>query len=151
MWDLEAAGGQARLSLDVCNLGDSGLTVYRSGKAVFSSTPTNADPSCPHQLAVVPERYKAQGAVESDGFEDSMVGTYSLQQGDWVVIGSDGVLDNLNMQELGPSFQAISDEDPTGPVAAEVVAAALRGRKVDDITAIAMFVERCGQVLPSRL
>jgi serine/threonine protein phosphatase PrpC len=145
------------LVLDVANLGDSGLVVYRAGAAVFRSTPTHAEPTgyVPQQLAVIPARYKAGGAVESDVARDSAEAHYILQKGDWLVMGSDGLLDNLNMDSLGPALQEYPD--PAGPAAAEIVAAALGGPKVDDITVIAMFVERCGPSgeagvpLPSRL
>jgi serine/threonine protein phosphatase PrpC len=146
------ASGEAGLTLDVANLGDSGLVVYRSGVTAFASTPTHAEPTgyVPNQLAVIPPQFKGSGAVESDARKDSWEGDFMLQQGDWIVLGSDGIHDNLNMDSLGPALNDVPDS--AGPVAAEIVQAALQGPKVDDITAVAVFVQQLVRVPPiSRL
>merc|ERR1712166_506738 len=131
------------VQLDVVNVGDSGLFVLRSGSLAFQSTPTHADadaefPVVPLQLAVVPAELKGQGYVESIPSEGS-VSQCQLKEGDWVILASDGVIDNVRVESLG---QALDNVDPNSPVASALVAAALKGPKVDDITAIAMYVSR---------
>ena len=155
------------VQLDVVNVGDSGLFVLRSGSLAFQSTPTHADAGyVPLQLAVVPAELKGQGYVESSPSEGSvsqcqlkvrcaqcmlmlvLTRMVLLQEGDWVVLASDGVIDNVRVESLG---QALDNVDPNSPVAAALVAAALKGPKVDDITAIAMYVSRIEPTPSSKL
>jgi len=129
------------VQLDVVNVGDLGLFVLRSGSLAFQSKPTHADGDggyVPLQLAVVPAELKGQGYVESIPSEGS-VSQCQLKEGDWVILASDGVIDNVRVESLG---QALDNVDPNSPVASALVAAALKGPKVDDITAIAMYVSR---------
>eukprot|EP00929_Paragymnodinium_shiwhaense_P086569 TRINITY_DN47077_c0_g1_i1.p1 TRINITY_DN47077_c0_g1~~TRINITY_DN47077_c0_g1_i1.p1 ORF type:complete len:307 (+),score=50.33 TRINITY_DN47077_c0_g1_i1:68-988(+) len=136
MWPKAQSSSSGRLGLwcDVVNVGDSGLLGYRGGRLGLETRKTHVDLGgrVPCQLAVVPPRYKTLGAVESKPSDGSRAGFW-LQPGDWLVLASDGVLDNMSAAAVG---RTLPKEDVTRHAATDIVKAALRGPKPDDITAI---------------
>lgn len=80
---LAAVGPKGRLK--VANLGDSGLMVLRDSQCIFHSEEQCWRFNTPFQLS----------APEGNQPEDSAEGSVQLQQGDVIVMGSDGLFDNL--------------------------------------------------------
>jgi len=89
----ERAGGGA--ALVASNLGDSGLRVVREGEVVLRSETQEHRFNCPFQLACpdfVPRTDLPSAAQRIE---------YSLEAGDVVVLGTDGLFDNLFDEDIG--------------------------------------------------
>lgn len=100
-------------------VGDAGVWVFRGGELAFASTPGLHSFDCPFQLAAVPEFSDATDTVDEHGetFE------VALREGDWVVVATDGVTDNLHAVEAAavlPDAAAVAAD----PAAAAATAAA---------------------------
>jgi len=82
--------------LDVCNLGDAGLRIIRNGKVLKATQDQQYEFDMPYQMAcqefVDIEYNKAQ--LDSNSF------TFLVQEGDWIIAGSDGLFDNMFDSEI---------------------------------------------------
>eukprot|EP00050_Salpingoeca_kvevrii_P022797 m.132251 g.132251 ORF g.132251 m.132251 type:complete len:293 (-) comp9830_c0_seq2:190-1068(-) len=76
--------------LDTCNFGDSGLRVFRNAEVVFRTTDLTFDFNFPYQISADARR------TEKPGLE-----SFQLQKGDIVVLGTDGLFDNVFDDDLG--------------------------------------------------
>jgi len=85
-------------SLRVANLGDSGLLLVREERCEFHMPETVWDFNTPYQLTAPPASAGRQ--PYGDQPEQSAVSTVQLQEGDVVVLGSDGLFDNLFPHEI---------------------------------------------------
>ncbi|KAI5850382.1 phosphatase 2C-like domain-containing protein [Morchella snyderi] len=102
--------------LNVANLGDSGFLIIRQGKVHYASAPQTHDFNTPYQLAMIPKKLLAQarqfgGGPFSDEPADAQVSTHSLRNGDVVVFATDGVWDNLSIQDV---LRIVTDEMQVG-------------------------------------
>merc|ERR1719428_41693 len=73
------------------NVGDSGFRVIREGQILMASQPMQHRFNCPYQLAY-------QGLVPSaviDSAESADLYEISIQPGDFIVAGTDGLFDNV--------------------------------------------------------
>lgn len=97
---LERKGG----ILHIANLGDCGLRLIRKGKIVFATSTQQHYFDCPYQLSSEP------GAQTST---DAMVYKIEVLEGDIVIMGSDGLFDNVYDKDIENtvSFFGGSDED----------------------------------------
>ncbi|KAL2470964.1 putative protein phosphatase 2C 26 [Abeliophyllum distichum] len=77
--------------LKIANVGDCGLRVVRKGQIVFSTSPQEHYFDCPYQLSS-----EAVGQT----YLDATVTTVELLEGDTVVMGSDGLFDNVFDSEI---------------------------------------------------
>ncbi|KAJ2506308.1 hypothetical protein H4217_009051 [Coemansia sp. RSA 1939] len=77
--------------LRVANLGDCGLTVVRQGDMVFRTEEQQHSFNYPYQLSTEPH---------SDAASDAQVFRLKIQKGDIVIVGSDGVFDNLFDEDI---------------------------------------------------
>lgn len=81
------------------NLGDSGFVIIRDNKIVHRSQEQCHYFNAPFQLAIVPTR-PGMSQNEMNSFSDSPQAasstTFELIEGDFVVIGTDGLWDNLS-------------------------------------------------------
>jgi len=84
------AGGK----LEVVNVGDSGLRVVRGGKLVWASGVQEHLWNCPYQLSH-PKLFP-----QSDTVADAAVSSLQLQRGDVLVVGTDGLFDNMWEEQL---------------------------------------------------
>jgi serine/threonine protein phosphatase PrpC len=75
----------ATAMLDVATLGDCPTVVYRDGQVIFRTDTLSHAMDFPYQL----------GSGSRDRPEDALVRSVSVQEGDVVVMGSDGLFDNL--------------------------------------------------------
>jgi len=80
-------------TLDVANVGDSELKIIRDGKIVFSTKPQEHEFNCPHQLTYT-------DYTHGDKALDAEVYTFKVSEGDILVVGTDGIFDNLWNEEL---------------------------------------------------
>lgn len=94
-------------TLHTANLGDSGFSIYRSGKTVFQSKAQTHAFNTPYQLAILPPALRAfedkQPAGASrhilDYPSDADIKSFQLKHGDLVVFSTDGFLDNISSTE----------------------------------------------------
>jgi protein phosphatase PTC7 len=95
--------------LKVANLGDSGVMVIRDEKCVFQNTEDRTNNTqgfnCPMQLSI-PPRYTRPA--------HSMTDEFKLQLGDIVILGSDGLFDNLFPDEIA-RIASLASNDYMGP------------------------------------
>ncbi|CAH0486869.1 unnamed protein product [Peronospora farinosa] len=139
--------------LEYSNLGDSGFVVIRNGQIIFRSK-FQYYGRAPYQLAKIPLRFKQFGAIENHP-DDADSGEIDVQDGDIVVLATDGVWDNFapdleKTQARFPpvlswrrywagelaSFVEIIAENPD-KAAENIVLASLRHNlKPDDITVV---------------
>ena len=121
------------------NIGDSGFVVVnRQGIAFEMKTFTHGE--APGQLAVVPEKYRSPGLC-MDHADDAVTEVIPLNHNDIVVMGSDGLFDNIPSQDIAKCVNtALSQPVPAAKqmsyVAFQLMKLAQQGPKLDDITVI---------------
>ncbi|KAJ2545961.1 hypothetical protein EV175_005776, partial [Coemansia sp. RSA 1933] len=77
--------------LRVANLGDCGLTVVRQGDMVYRTEEQQHSFNYPYQLST---------EAHTDGASDAQVFRLKIQKGDIIIVGSDGVFDNLFDEDI---------------------------------------------------
>ncbi|XP_073144121.1 probable protein phosphatase 2C 26 isoform X1 [Henckelia pumila] len=78
-------------TLKIANVGDCGVKVIRKGRVTFSTSPQEHYFDCPYQLS---------SETVGQTFLDATVTSIELMEEDMVVMGSDGLFDNLFDQEI---------------------------------------------------
>ncbi|KAL7173093.1 hypothetical protein ACSBR2_032544 [Camellia fascicularis] len=78
-------------SLKIANVGDCGLRVIRKGQIIFSTSPQEHYFDCPYQLS---------SEVVGQTYLDATVTSVRLMEGDTIVMGSDGLFDNVFNHEI---------------------------------------------------
>lgn len=78
--------------LRAANLGDSGFMVFRGGKLFFRSTAQRRGFNCPYQMGTGERCDKPETAAWS--------GKIQMAAGDIIVVGTDGLLDNVFAKEI---------------------------------------------------
>ncbi|KAJ7556109.1 hypothetical protein O6H91_05G068800 [Diphasiastrum complanatum] len=140
--------------LQAANLGDSGFVIVRNGRVIFKSTPQQHSFNFPYQL----------GSESSDPPSAAEVFSLQVKAGDIIVLGTDGLFDNVFDHELktivlkstqaglGPGatakeladFARVQAQDPhcetPFSTAAQFAGVPFYGGKLDDITVIVSFV-----------
>jgi serine/threonine protein phosphatase PrpC len=124
--------------LHVLNLGDSGLAVVRNSMIIFHTRPqVHKNGRAPYQMSSVPG--------EADSASDAELYTFGpLKRGDYIVVGSDGVFDNITVPELSTLFMTTRvsgvknrAEKDLGTLADKIVDFCRNaGRKPDDTTVV---------------
>lgn len=160
--------------LRTCNLGDSGYVVIRpeqDGIIVDASLPQQSRFNCPNQLRLAPEG-KYEDITNTSICKSLSIkplhfirpSTSSLREGDYVVVGSDGLFDNLFPQDITDivseanhrqdinvavelamaAYEASIDVDRDCPFNAESRRAGMerKGGKPDDITVLVGVIEK---------
>ncbi|RHY85480.1 hypothetical protein DYB35_001935 [Aphanomyces astaci] len=124
-------------ALETANLGDSGYLVIRNGAKHFRSVEQTWAFNAPFQLSLYPTWMRGEG----DHYlpKDAFVTTHTLQHGDIVIVGSDGLFDNVFDDEIlaeadkfvgrvllaHPEFATVDEENPLQPDAAAAVKKAM--------------------------
>ncbi|XVF20375.1 hypothetical protein REPUB_Repub11eG0192800 [Reevesia pubescens] len=72
--------------LKVANVGDCGLRVIRKGQMIFSTSPQEHYFDCPYQLS---------SELVGQTYLDAVISSVELVEGDTIVMGSDGLFDNV--------------------------------------------------------
>jgi len=96
--------------LQSVNLGDSGYVILRQGKVAYRSAETTHYFNAPYQLAVIPPELEGRGHINNVP-EDGTVTTLQLEYGDLVVLGTDGLFDNLFSSDIETEAEATCPAD----------------------------------------
>ena len=80
--------------MSTCNLGDSGWLVLRDGAIIARSSPQQHTFDCPYQLS------SAKYVPNTDTPDMADTAVVELQQGDLVLLASDGLWDNTDMASI---------------------------------------------------
>jgi protein phosphatase PTC7 len=143
--------------LSTVNLGDSGFLVLRGGKLVYASDPQQHAPNTPFQLGT--------DSIDTPG--DGVTVRLLVMPGDLIIMGSDGVFDNLYMDQIiaiVANFEADADVNAIAVALAKASSAVAKddralspfahyirstkkypnwiGGKLDDITVVVARVAR---------
>lgn len=145
--------------LRAVNLGDSGFVVIRSGKVVYKSPVQQHGFNCPYQMGY--------GEFFRDGPWDAEEIQVALEDGDVVVVGTDGLFDNMFTYDIEPvvvrwlaekkspgvlarmlaemAVENSLDDEKESPfeIAAEHAGQDHIGGKYDDVTVVAAYVSSC--------
>jgi len=112
--------------LEVANLGDAGLRVFRNGQVVLATTDQQYEFDMPYQMACrefVDMDYNTPADANAERFK--------VEDGDWVIAGSDGLFDNMFDKEIAALQQEAAlkgSEAGDEYFTAQVVARALAER-----------------------
>lgn len=133
----------------VGNIGDSEMIVVRGGGVVFRAPTTTHGPNFPFQLA-------AGGPAYGDLPPSAARGQFTACKGDVVVVGTDGLFDNLWEEEIAAVVKQSKASKEAAYALVEAAAAAARkgrtsqswrpdgnggrGAKTDDITVVVASV-----------
>ncbi|KAK1312220.1 putative protein phosphatase 2C 1 [Acorus calamus] len=93
--------------LKVASVGDCGLRVVREGQEIFSMPPQEHYFDCPYQLS---------SEIITQTYRDAMVCNLELLEGDTIVMGSDGLFDNVYDHEIVSTISRYKDVAEAGRV-----------------------------------
>lgn len=113
-------------SLKIGNLGDAGAMVARNGKNEFNTPSQQHEFNCPFQLGCL-EFYP-----ESDGAQDVQSSEVLCQPGDILVMGSDGLWDNVAYAEVAEVCKQCVDDGKDAQATAETIATLAFEHSVDE-------------------
>ncbi|CAB4037930.1 phosphatase PTC7 homolog, partial [Paramuricea clavata] len=85
-------------TLHSANLGDSGFLVIRKQDVVHSSLGQQHYFNTPYQLAIPPP--DQEGNVIQDNLDSAEETSFAVEEGDAVVLGTDGLFDNLTEKQI---------------------------------------------------
>ncbi|KAH9623568.1 hypothetical protein KSS87_013172 [Heliosperma pusillum] len=86
--------------LKVANVGDCGMRVIRKGQVMFTTCPQEHYFDCPYQLS---------SEASTQTYLDAVVSTVRLMEGDIIVMGSDGLFDNVYDREIVSTIGSNND------------------------------------------
>ncbi|KAF9573984.1 Protein phosphatase PTC7 [Mortierella alpina] len=86
-------------TLRASNLGDSAFLLIRDNKCIYESPSQQHFWNCPYQLTVLPPGYPGAGQHVMDMPKDAAQTTHQLQDGDVIVLATDGFWDNVFTKE----------------------------------------------------
>ncbi|KAG0337264.1 hypothetical protein BG004_007713, partial [Podila humilis] len=86
-------------TLKASNLGDSAYLLIRDNRCIYESPSQQHFWNCPYQLTVLPPGYPGAGAHVMDMPKDAAQTTHQLQDGDVIVLATDGFWDNVFTKE----------------------------------------------------
>ena len=112
--------------LKVSNLGDAGAMIARSDAAYFHTPSQQHEFNCPFQLGCV-DFYP-----ESDGADDAETFRVHVRPGDALVMGSDGLWDNVPHQEVAERVGACVRGGKDAQETAEAIATLAFEHSVDE-------------------
>ncbi|XP_020273990.1 probable protein phosphatase 2C 1 isoform X4 [Asparagus officinalis] len=98
-------------TLKIASVGDCGLRVLRNGQVIFSTQPQEHYFDCPYQLS---------SEIIGQTYRDAMVCSLELIEGDTIVMGSDGLFDNVFDQEIVSIIYRIDDVTPAAKALADL-------------------------------
>eukprot|EP00887_Chlorella_sp_A99_P007762 scaffold20.g7762.t1 len=144
---LDAEAGE----LEVANLGDSGLLLFREGRLVFQTPVLQHFWDCPLQFGLPPHTDYAEDAdtfrlpLQARGGAGGPAGAacrgararaqrLALPPGDLVVMGSDGLLDNVFMDQIAEIVAAAQAGRGGEPQATAAALGTLASRQANDTT-----------------
>eukprot|EP00250_Pteridium_aquilinum_P005112 c15257_g1_i1 orf=137-1282(-) len=117
---LEREGGV----LHIANLGDCGLRVIRKGSIVFATSTQQHYFDCPYQLSSEPG---AQTSI------DAKVHKVEVLPGDIIIMGSDGLFDNVYDKDIEKTVSFFRDSDENFPQQIASALASLASEHAKDV------------------
>ncbi|CAI5501134.1 unnamed protein product [Closterium sp. Naga37s-1] len=108
--------------LNVASLGDAGVRVVRGSEVVHKTTPHEHFFDCPFQF----------GSESSDSADDAEVLSFSVQEGDTVVMASDGLFDNVFDKDIASIVKVFSGPSPSHVSRTATALAALAAKHAGD-------------------
>ncbi|KAH9309231.1 hypothetical protein KI387_037142, partial [Taxus chinensis] len=90
-------------TLKIANVGDCGLRILRKGRAIFSTSPQEHYFDCPFQLS---------SHIAGQTYRDAMVYSTDIMEGDIVIMGSDGLFDNVFDREIESVVSSFGGSEP---------------------------------------
>ncbi|KAJ6315309.1 hypothetical protein OIU78_018740 [Salix suchowensis] len=96
---------EANGKLKIANVGDCGLRVIRGDQVFFSTSPQEHYFDCPYQLS---------SEIAGQTYLDAVVSRVEVMEGDTVVMGSDGLFDNVFDHEIVSTVVGHSDVAEAG-------------------------------------
>jgi len=136
------------------NIGDSGALLLRQGKSAFRTREQQVEFNMPYQIGTGSDL-----TPDTHGDLDKV----ALAEGDWIIVASDGLFDNLENDEIikvlkkappddaarllsEKTFKLSQDKSKSSPFAKDAKKHGLKwaGGKPDDITVIVGFVASMG-------
>jgi len=104
-------------ALSSSNLGDSGFIIIRKKEVIYQTREKQHFFNAPYQLSILPEKMKNDATSIMDSPEDAIVDQTYVQAGDVVVLATDGLFDNMFLDEivdivsehLGDELESISN------------------------------------------
>ncbi|CAL5202602.1 unnamed protein product [Lathyrus oleraceus] len=109
-------------NLKIANVGDCGLRVIRNGIVTFSTSPQEHYFDCPFQLSS--ERV-------GQTYLDAMVSNVELMEGDIIVMGSDGLYDNVFDHEIALTVARYRDVSEAAKALANLASSHARDSNFD--------------------
>eukprot|EP01128_Nolandella_sp_AFSM9_P001899 TRINITY_DN12300_c0_g1_i1.p1 TRINITY_DN12300_c0_g1~~TRINITY_DN12300_c0_g1_i1.p1 ORF type:complete len:276 (-),score=48.60 TRINITY_DN12300_c0_g1_i1:50-832(-) len=138
--------------VSVANCGDSALLVLRGHKMVFRTQDQQVEFNMPYQIGTGSDITPKCHAIKSH---------FLLADKDWIIIGSDGLFDNLSDLDIDKVLKKVSSPSHAAKVLAKRAfkvsgsqhstpfergalrhGISWRGGKPDDITVIALYVDK---------
>lgn len=131
--------------LHFANLGDSTFSIIRNGEIIHEEPEQKYVNMAPYQFAVIHPHIRDKYRIDSTPASQANVGTFSCASKDVIVLGTDGIWDNLTGAQLLDLVREFKSSDMTLQKLAEniVTTSYIRsktGGKPDDITCIVVEV-----------
>jgi serine/threonine protein phosphatase PrpC len=131
--------------LHFANLGDSTFTIIRDGEIIHDEPEQKYINMAPYQFAVIHPDVRKKYRVSSTPASDASIGTFSCASKDVIVLGTDGIWDNLSGAQLldlvreyqttGCSLQALTEK-----IVLTSYQRSKSGGKPDDITCVVVEI-----------
>lgn len=111
---------KAEQTIYTANLGDSGFMLIRNGEVVHRSEEQQHYFNTPFQLTVAPP--EQEGLVLSDRIEMAAKSSYKVQEGDVLLMGTDGLFDNMHEDMIVDYISKYKDHKDASRVTAKNIA-----------------------------
>ncbi|RNA44882.1 phosphatase PTC7 -like protein [Brachionus plicatilis] len=85
--------------LSTCNIGDSGYMIIRDKNVIYKSATQTHRFNAPYQLGCTPPELLDHDLYR-DTSDDSLCQTHEIKSGDFILLSSDGLFDNLYEDEI---------------------------------------------------
>jgi protein phosphatase PTC7 len=119
--------------VNTVNVGDSGFLVFRDGFLVYASDPQQHAPNTPFQL----------GTDSVDTPYDGNVARLKLRIGDLIVVGSDGLFDNLYTDEI---LSLVNEQGTVDEIATRLSQrASVRANDTNYLSPFATYIRALGK------
>lgn len=138
--------------LSSCNVGDSGYMVIRDKKVLFKSQSQSHRYNAPYQLGCTPPELE-EHHLYRDKAEDSICHSHLVKSGDFLLISSDGMFDNLYEDEIAlvidQSINSFEFADSSSEITSELLSsicqiivqrASKAGIKQDDMLVMLIYI-----------
>ncbi|SNX81428.1 related to PTC7 - type 2C protein phosphatase [Melanopsichium pennsylvanicum] len=131
-------------TLRSANLGDSGFVILRQGTGkqgvFYASPPQQLGFNTPLQLAKLPREWAQEGSI-SNTPKDAASWECALQHGDLIIVGTDGLFDNVDAKVEIPQFAKFIKEKHHASYAARQAESGKQADALDSLEEDKEFVQ----------